>query len=280
MNLTRDLGKFAGLLRERRFRRGSSRNPVEAFPRFFDTWNKGKHSWPIDVAFDPQKTLLTVSDQGENGETVHIARNLRTSLYRGGVEKRLKFLWSEYLADEVPITPGDVVLDVGANVGEFSMVARKAGARVFACEPDPIEYRALVENIGPECAFNLALWRESGSMTFYSKNDTGDSSLLEMADYSEKVEVQTLTLDHFHSDKMGGSEIRLIKLEAEGAEPEIIEGGTSALRKTRFVSVDAGPERGMKQENTIVEVLSALQDLGFRLTRFGNHRHVMLLERG
>ena len=42
-----------------------------------------------------------------------------------------------YLQEGVSILPGDIVLDVGANIGVFTLFAAKQGAQVYAYEPVP-----------------------------------------------------------------------------------------------------------------------------------------------
>jgi FkbM family methyltransferase len=52
-----------------------------------------------------------------------------------------------YCGNNITISPGDIVLDVGANVGVFSLFAAKQGARVYACEPIPETFAALQKNV-------------------------------------------------------------------------------------------------------------------------------------
>jgi hypothetical protein len=59
--------------------------------------------------------------------------------------------------------------------------------------------------------------------------------------------------------------IALLKLEAEGAEPEILKGGLDTLQRTFFVVADLGPERGLKGERTFEASSEILKNHGFRL---------------
>lgn len=54
--------------------------------------------------------------------------------------------------------------------------------------------------------------------------------------------VRTVHLDDFLTN-IGVSELDLLKVEAEGFEPEVLQGAERILHKIRFVSVDCGPER-------------------------------------
>jgi len=52
-----------------------------------------------------------------------------------------------YLQAGVSISPGDVVLDIGANIGVFTLYAAKQGAQVYAYEPMPSTYGVLQQNV-------------------------------------------------------------------------------------------------------------------------------------
>ncbi len=54
--------------------------------------------------------------------------------------------------------------------------------------------------------------------------------------------IKSVTLDNFFKHKIQ-KRIKLIKIEAEGAEPEILQGALKLLKKTEFVSIDVSPER-------------------------------------
>lgn len=275
MQIRRDLARIGAILRKRRWERAVATLPAAEFVRFFRRWNR---DWPIEVSLRADSGLIAVRDKAPPHTEILIARPSRLILYQHGVEARLQWLWHEYLVNQLCIEQGDIVIDVGANVGEFSIMALRKGAQTISIEPDPAEFGALQANLAQGRKLNLALWNERRSMTFYSKNESGDSSLIEIAGYSQTVTVEAHRLDDLVEQEAISHTIKLIKLEAEGAEPEIIAGGKRTLRRTRFVAVDTGPERGLEQENTVVPVTNALIDLGFRLRRFGNQRFVQLFE--
>lgn len=52
-----------------------------------------------------------------------------------------------YFQEGVSISPGDIVLDVGANIGVFALCAAKQGAHVYAYEPIPASFKLLQQNI-------------------------------------------------------------------------------------------------------------------------------------
>ena len=70
--------------------------------------------------------------------------------------------------------------------------------------------------------------------------------------------------------------IKVFKVEAEGYEPEVLEGAIETLKLVEYVTVDFGAERGINKKNTVVEVNEILLDNNFKLTKFSNFRTVGL----
>ena len=56
-----------------------------------------------------------------------------------------------------------------------------------------------------------------------------------------------------------------MKLEAEGFEPEILQGGLSILDQVEYIAADLGWERGQEQDCTIPQVVNLLLSYRFRL---------------
>ena len=76
------------------------------------------------------------------------------------------------------------------------------------------------------------------------------------------IETDVDMLDNFFHDK---AKIKLIKIEAEGAEPEILKGSINILKKTEFLCVDGGPERGIEKKQTIEECVGIMLENNFKL---------------
>ena len=77
---------------------------------------------------------------------------------------------------------------------------------------------------------NIGLWSSDGFENFYISSEQADSSLIKPNKYSSKIEVKTVKLDNIVSKK-----IKLFKLEAEGAEPEILQGAMNSLSKIEYI---------------------------------------------
>jgi FkbM family methyltransferase len=153
------------------------------------------------------------------------------------------------------------VLDVGANTGLFALLAAAANpvVRVFAFEPLATVREVLQANIAsnPRLATRIAiepigLSRTDGKFPFFETvNDQGfisTSSSLEF-DHAQRVggepferTIVTQTLDHWAST-MENSSIGVIKIDVEGHEHAVIQGGRYTISRHRpFIIVEVlGP---------------------------------------
>jgi FkbM family methyltransferase len=156
------------------------------------------------------------------------------------------------------------------------MFWEERGYNTVSFEPETREFEALQKNLTSKSTYNFGLWFECSEQILYRANETGDSSLINSHLHSEFIELQVITLDSLNL--YNTHTIGLIKIEAEGAEPEIIQGGAETIKKAHYVTCDAGFERGVNNESTIVEVTSLLNDLGFNLIGFNPNRYTLLFK--
>ena len=174
---------------------------------------------------------------------------------------------------------GDWVVDCGANVGEVSawLCRRHKGVNVIAVEPEAAEADCADLNVfgGRNETIRKALWNQETTLTFFQKGETADGSVFEIADYTGKVSIPATTLDNVLRER-GISRVRLLKLEAEGAEPEILIGCEHYLDKIDFIAVDCGPERGLQQKETATDIINFLLPRGFELVEMKFDRVVCL----
>lgn len=233
----------------------------------------------LNVTWDEVNRVYLINDGHDN---LVISRPLRMHYYQNGIRNRLDFLASEYFCNLIDFTDTDVVIDVGANIGELSIaLTKKANIRVIAIEPEEREFRALEHNLKNKIheLHNVPVWSEECEMNFYSCNDTGDSSLIRQDEKITPRYVFCTTLDRVLASSKIVSKIesiKLLKLEAEGAEPEILIGMKDNLARVEYISVDVGAERGLKKESTLIEVFSILTKYNFKPVKFGLPRAVIL----
>lgn len=216
----------------------------------------------VNSGFDDQVGLHFVQDVGGD-ERVYVSDRRRLKLYERGLAHRRNWLLSDYRLPEDLVRSGDIVIDVGANIGELGGWVESKGARYIAFEPDPNAHKALKMNVRSDDLFQTALSEKTGTAEFYLNTAEADSSLFQPNTSSEVIKVEVATLDGFFQDYGIPDTIRLMKIEAEGMEPEILRGGAKILQNVEFLAVDAGPERG--GENTVPGVFKAIQGMGFEV---------------
>lgn len=194
-----------------------------------------------------------------------------------GLARRCEILGDTYFLPLIEFRAGDVVVDCGANVGELKywFVGQGIAVEYIGIEPSPREYRCLERNVAPSRAVNAGLWDRDGELEFYVSSQMADSSLIEPPEYDEIISVPTRRLDSF----LPGQPIRLLKLEAEGAEPEAIAGCEGLLERIDYVSADLGFERGKNQTSTFAEVTNYLLARGFEVVANGEKRLTVLYRR-
>jgi FkbM family methyltransferase len=130
---------------------------------------------------------------------------------------------------------GDTVLDIGANIGWFSLhLARRVGpaGTVHAFEPEPFNHRLLLANAqanGLSCIVPhaVALGAETGQALLHTTAHNGGMHRLYASVCCEgpAVVVPVRRLD----DLLAPGTVRLVKIDVEGYEPEVLRGGRALL---------------------------------------------------
>ena len=141
---------------------------------------------------------------------------------------------------------GNVVLDIGANIGYFTLLAARLvgeGGKVYAFEPEPRNYEVLLTNVALNRYQNVtaaqkAVSDKNGVVRLYlSAKDIGahtirqhhDKWQFEVREAGEFVEVESVTLDTFFQDKK--HPIDVIKMDMEGAEMAALLGMDRIIRE-------------------------------------------------
>ncbi|MHC4543150.1 MAG: FkbM family methyltransferase [Planctomycetota bacterium] len=137
------------------------------------------------------------------------------------------------------IQPDWVVVDIGAHIGYYTLLAariidRKLG-HVYAFEPNPGTFEILthhikINDLAHVTAHNMALGASVGQIEFFlgPSRNTGMASMFPRKIGHGKVATQITTLDRF-VDTNNLRCIDLIKMDVEGAEVEVLEGARNVL---------------------------------------------------
>jgi len=123
-----------------------------------------------------------------------------------------------------------VFVDVGAHVGKYTVImARKLkrARMVLAFEPHPVNFKYLLVNLrlnglSNVLPFNMACYSSDRCLDLYVSQDSGLHSLI-LPRSERKIKVKACTIDAM-VEKLHLEDIRLIKVDVEGAEIEVIKG--------------------------------------------------------
>ena len=190
----------------------------------------------------------------------------RINRFMKGFEHAGKRMWNRYKVDElISNVEPKTIIDIGSNIGEFSYYANKKflnKVKIFAFDPDPIATQCFKNNLsGVKLSFNmLALSNRLGDEDFYLKTESADSSLHKPTGESVRIKTKITSLDQFFHDQILTQPV-LLKMDAEGHEPEVLLGGISTLKCIKWVTIDAGLER--YGESTSRDVIRILLEQGF-----------------
>ena len=139
------------------------------------------------------------------------------------------------------LRPGDLFLDVGANVGSYTVLAAGvAHARTISCEPSPATFRHLLDNIRANDlaaradARNVALGSARGHLKFTTGLDTVNH-ILSDTENGDSIEVEVFPLDELLASEPAGP--RIIKIDVEGFETQVISGASATLKSPALLAV-------------------------------------------
>lgn len=140
--------------------------------------------------------------------------------------------WNEMQVWRRWLKPGDTFVDVGSNVGTYSLFAADLGATVAAVEPGRRALELLRENVAlnPTMAitmFDCALGSKYGSMRMTEDEDTTNHLIGYGCDGGTLVEVRTF------DDVAPQGDIAGVKIDVEGAERLVLEGAKDSLSRGR-----------------------------------------------
>lgn len=176
------------------------------------------------------------------------------------------------------VMPSMTCLDVGANIGCVTIhLSKLVGplGRVFAFEPVPHLFERLRENIAlndfGRIAFphQMALSKEAGHATIKAAQENCDNqgmASLRNTDHprlTNAIQIQTTTLDAFVRDN-NIEHIDLIKMDVQGAEAWVVEGGTNTLRRLKpELLLEVSPYDLRSFGKTSADLLQLVESLGY-----------------
>lgn len=183
------------------------------------------------------------------------------------------------------INEGDTVLDIGANIGYYTIyIARKVGknGKVFCFEPDPVNCSFLKKSVIANGYTNVIVEQKAvtdkiGKAKLYLCDENkGDHRIYNSYDDRKNIDIETVTLDDYFKNYK--ENINFIKIDVQGSEGGVIKGMKNLLKKNKNVKMFIEYEpRCLKLFGTCPDkYLKLITQAGFKF--FMLNSKLMLLE--
>ncbi len=138
-----------------------------------------------------------------------------------------------------------IFVDVGAHIGGYSVRACKMNAKVIAIEPEEENFKLLKRNLKLNSCHSCitlkkAAGKEKAILPLYDAQSSGGYSLVNTSktkrikEYVEVEPLDDLVLPYIPYN----SKIRLMKIDVEGAELEVLEGAPKTLKRTQYLMIE------------------------------------------
>jgi FkbM family methyltransferase len=191
------------------------------------------------------------------------------------------------------LKPGDVVLDLGANAGLYTLIAARAVGQtghVYAFEPDARALQLLRHNIAINDLANVtvidaAVSDVTGEASFAEARDTALSSFADIGREDQQIvewrTVKTIRLDDAIT-QYKIPPVTFIKMDVEGAEKRALDGAPKLLSAASLpftILFEAFEENTLAFGYTVHELLEGLRVQGFSLYGFDKLLRLRPLER-
>jgi FkbM family methyltransferase len=139
---------------------------------------------------------------------------------------------------------GDVVVDIGAHVGRYSVLSAKAvgdEGKVIAIEPDKTNYELLLTNLllndaNNVVVLNIAAWNSESNVKLYRGAMSGLHSVRERSDLGFTYVTARPICRVL--EELGVDHVEWVKVDVEGAELEVLEGLSSASSHIQNIVVE------------------------------------------
>ena len=203
-----------------------------------------------------------ISDQSQSIEIVY---KKRFEFYMQNIETRLEHLTFEYMLSQVEFYQNDVIIDCGANIGELYLSILNQSNNLllnyYGFEPVPNDFYTMARNTNNLVLEPLALSSNDSEKKFFLRPNTADSSF-EPTSGNRSINVKCVTIDQYFKDI---KRIKLLKLEAEGYEFDVLTGAKKSLEKIKYITADLGFELSNNTESSFDDVNKFLLQNDFEL---------------
>jgi 2-O-methyltransferase len=179
-----------------------------------------------------------------------------------------------------------VIIEIGANVGQTTeeFLREMPKAKIYCFEPDPRAIRKFKDRIRSSNVrlFECAIGNKNGFVTFNQSSGEGQAKDWDQSGsirnpklhletwpsvkFENRIEVPIKRLDDWASTEDIGL-VDLVWADTQGAESDLIDGGSSVLKDTRFFYTEYGAIEWYEGQISLDGICDALDGIGLNLFR-------------
>ncbi len=166
---------------------------------------------------------------------------------------------------------GDVVFDVGANIGEVTFgMSKRAGnlGMIYSFEPEPFIFSKISRNLSLNsftniCLNNVALGDKEQELFLKAQveNNRGGTRINTNSNEGKKVKVSTIDL---YVQQKELKKLDLIKIDVEGFEMRVLQGAQEVLQKFRpLLFIEVNDDNLKEQADSALSLIEFLFEMGY-----------------
>jgi FkbM family methyltransferase len=186
----------------------------------------------------------------------------------------------------------NLILDVGANVGQYATRTRTLGyeGRIISFEPIASVYAELANNAAPDLrweTFQLGLSNCDGEAVINVSEDSVYSSLMnssallsqkyDRSGYVAQETIKTAKLDSIFDRYCQPSDQTLLKIDVQGHEKYVLAGATAVLQHIKAIQLELSFVQHYEAEPLMMEMVEYLSTQGFTLIALSPLSHNLAL---
>ncbi|WP_166564749.1 FkbM family methyltransferase [Emticicia sp. CRIBPO] len=175
----------------------------------------------------------------------------------------------------------NLLLDIGANVGDYANTIRSLGYNgdIYSFEPLKDAFEKLKKRSGHDDqwkVFNIAIGDFDGKSEINVASNSESSSILDMSPnhlksapqsvYTRREEIIIKKLDTLFEEKVLDIQRNIfLKVDTQGFEKRVLEGGLNSMSSIKGIQLEMSLIELYEDEPLMVEMINYLSDLGYRL---------------
>ncbi len=185
----------------------------------------------------------------------------------------------------------DLMIDVGANAGQYGQLTRSLGYKNSIVSFEPIKHvfnnlQKVAANDNQWTAHNYALGEKDYATNINVSKNTYSSSILDISSkhveaapesaFVEKEQIEVRTLDSIYASISKGYQNPFLKIDVQGFEKNVLDGAASTLHLMKGVQLELSLSPLYQNETTFTNMLLFMESKGFELVSLENS----LVDRG